>query len=111
MSQLPRKDSLQVEEVKVVGYLLDLEHEDGGSKAKFFRNRGFVPEAWTIFADALRTHGATQPVAVIEKTRHGEKFTVECTISTPDGRNPCILSVWIVSKENPPRLVTAHPNS
>jgi hypothetical protein len=37
-------------------------------------------------------------------------FTVECQIETPDGRHPCILTAWILEGDEPPRLVTAHPN-
>ncbi|MBL9176935.1 MAG: hypothetical protein JNM65_02665 [Verrucomicrobiaceae bacterium] len=108
--QLPQAGALQVEQIKVVEYLLNHDHAEGGPKAKYFRNRGFKPEAWQAMADALRTHGATQPVTETSDTRFGRKFTVECQIETPDGRNPCILTAWIQEGTKPPRLVTAHPN-
>ncbi len=111
MSQLPRPDSLIVEEAKIVGYLLALDHIDGGSKAKFFLARGFSHQAPQEFADALKEHGATQTVTDVVKTRHGRKYVVECTIQNPDRLNPCILAVWITAGEDPPRLVTAHPKS
>ncbi|MGI8438041.1 MAG: DUF6883 domain-containing protein [Chthoniobacterales bacterium] len=111
MSQLPHSTSLIVEEAKIVGYLLDLDHTDGGPKARFFLGRGFSPESWEGFADALKKHGATQTITSEALTRHGRKYVVECVIETPDGLNPCILTVWISSNEDPPRLITAHPNS
>lgn len=92
-------------------YLLNLEHEKGGSKARFFLNRGFTVEHWKILAKAIREHGATQPVTAKEPTRPGEKFGVQCQIVSPDGKNPCILSVWIKEGTKPLRFVTAHPNS
>lgn len=52
----------------------------------------------------------TQPVTETRDTRFGRKFTVECQIQTPDGKNPCILTGWIQEGTKPPRLVTAHPN-
>ena len=107
---LPRTDALMVEANKVTGYLLNLDHEVGGAKAKFFRNRGFKPEAWLDMAEALRQHGATQPVTKSTTTMFGKKFEVQCQILTPDGKNPCILTAWIVEGDKPPRLVTAHPN-
>jgi hypothetical protein len=109
--KLPRNAELIVEQAKVVDYLLNLGHEQGGPKAKFFLNRGFTALAWRDMAEALREHGRTQPVAEESTTRFGRKFTVECEIVTPDGRNPCILTAWIVEGDKPPRLVTAHPNS
>jgi len=109
--RLPQSENLQVPQDKILGYLLDPAHEDGRSKDRFFRKRGFKPEAWEEFADALLKHGATRPVIQEKKIKYGKKFTVECQITTPDGRNPCILSVWIKAGKNAPRLVTAHPNS
>ena len=47
----------------------------------------------------------------IEPTDFGTKYQVECQLETPDEMNPCILSVWIVEDDLPPRLITAHPNS
>ncbi len=39
------------------------------------------------------------------------KYTVRCRIRTPDGRDPRILTVWIVPPgEHEARLVTAYPD-
>ena len=108
--QLPWPDALMVDETKITGYLLNLDHEVGGTKAKFFRNRGFTPEAWPAMAEALRQHGITQPVTKSTTTMFGKKFEVQCQVVTPDGKNPCILTAWIVEGDKPPRLVTAQPN-
>ncbi len=108
--QLPNRETLLVEREKVMNYLLNLDHQDGRSKAKFFLNRGFRREHWEAMATALRNHGMTQRVTEQTETRFGKKFTVECQMQTPDGLNPCILTAWIVEGANPPRLVTAHPN-
>jgi hypothetical protein len=109
-SMLPQAEVLIVEQAKISGYLLDLDHKEGGAKAKFFLKRGFTPNAWEAMAEALREHGRTQPVTETRETRFGRKFTVECQLTTPDGRNPCILTAWIQEGARPPRLVTAHPN-
>lgn len=108
--RLPQAARLQVPEEKILGYLLNPQHKDGAAKDRFFRRRGLRPEAWEEFAAALRQHGATQQVTERIPTKHGAKFVVECHIPTPDGKNPCILSVWIKVGSQPPRLVTAHPN-
>ncbi|MBI4569394.1 MAG: hypothetical protein HY719_13440 [Planctomycetes bacterium] len=107
---LPQAASLVVDEQKVTAYLLNTAHKDGASKASFFVKRGFSLTGWHEFAAALRAHGASHPVTDVEDTEFGRKYTVECEIVTPDGKNPCILTVWIQIGTSPPRLVTAHPN-
>ena len=109
--RIPQPHALIVEESKVVAYLLNPQHKEGASKAKFFRKRGFSPAEWQKFAKALRTHGATREVTATEQTPFGRKYIVECAIATPDKRNPCVLTVWIQKGKLPPRLVTAHPNT
>lgn len=108
--QLPQAAELRIDRSKVQDYLLNLSHKEGGSKARYFLNCGFKRDDWQVMAEALRQHGVTQPVTETSGSRHGKKFTVECQIMTPDGRNPCILTAWIQEGEQPPRLVTAHPN-
>jgi hypothetical protein len=43
--QLPQASALEIEQIKVVDYLLNVEHKQGGPKAKYFRNRGFQTRA------------------------------------------------------------------
>lgn len=111
LTRLPECGSLMVEEGKVVDYLLNLAHPQGGPKARYFRNRGFTGEAWQVMAEAHKQRGATQPVTASATNKHGAKFEVQCQIVTPDGTNPCILTAWIQEGDRPPRLVTAHPNT
>jgi hypothetical protein len=40
--------------------------------------------------------------------RHGLKYEVKCTLRTPDGRDPCLTTIWTVERGRPPRLVTAY---
>jgi hypothetical protein len=109
--KLPKPKRLIVETEKVTGYLLNPDHPIGKAKAKFFKNRGFTTQEVSQFVESLKQHGQTQSVTATETTAHGEKFTVQCQIQTPDGKNPCILTAWIVEGDKPPRLVTAHPNT
>jgi hypothetical protein len=30
------------------------------------------------------------------RSPHGVKYVVECSLETPDRRNPCLRSVWII---------------
>ena len=106
---LPHAGRCHVGREKILGYLLNVTHPQGWGKAQFFQSRGFTRENWTDFADALKRHAIENPVAETTRSPHGIKYLVTCHIETPDGRNPCIRSVWIDEGDQQPRLVTAHP--
>ncbi len=109
-TQLPSSDFAWVEEVKIKSYLLNLEHEQGGSKAKFFLSRGFTADEWKNFHDALITQGKSNPVVKVTTDKFGSRYVVDCNCPTPDKRNPCIRTVWELKEdETRPRLITAHP--
>jgi len=87
------------------------DHPDGAGKANFFLAQGFTPDAWQLFADALRSVAARCPVEKQVDSAHGTKYVVDGELKTPAGKSPIIRTVWIVDqgKENP-RLVTAYPH-
>lgn len=109
--RLPRPDDLVVEPGKLTDYLLCMSHPDGASKARFFEERGFDVGRWKILVNALTEHGRTRDIVEQVSTGFGMKCVVQCTLVTPDGRNPCIRSVWIAERYEAPRLVTAYPYS
>jgi hypothetical protein len=110
MEALPYADVAIVFEAKIVGYLLKLDHEDGGSKARFFLRCGFTPENWCAMADALRDHARENPVVGLDVNPFGRKFEVDGPLRTPSGQRPMVRSVWMIDfGESTPRLVTAFP--
>ena len=113
----PPAAAFHVPPEKLTWYLLDLAHPKGGAgKARFFRAFGFMPEGWKQFAEALRAHGAGRTLAEVEAVAvpalepPTQTWVVECALTTPDGRNPCVRSVWRLQGGQPPRLVTAYPH-
>jgi hypothetical protein len=107
---LPNKEDSHVEDTKIKGYLLNLEHKDGGPKANFFFRFGFSLEDIEPFRRSLLNHAINREVETLTEDEYGEIYTLVCEIETPDFRNPCITSVWIINKgEERPRLVTAYP--
>lgn len=108
--KLPNSISAWVEEKKVLKYLLDLSHAEGGPKAKFFQARGFTEADWEGLADALRHHARHNEVSRKKVTEFATNYSLDCQVPTPDQSNPCIRTVWEIRPEDPrPRLVTAHP--
>ncbi len=97
-----------MEERRVREYLLNPDHAGGGPKARFFVARGFELDAWDLLRDALIIQGRVNQVTRSIETQWGTRHTVECRCPTPDGRNPCIRTVWQM-EDDAPRLLTAIP--
>lgn len=107
---LPNAKQLQVDREKILDYLLSSSHPDGRAKAEFFRRFGFRRELWEVLAEALRGHGMAHPITKTVESPHGTRYSVEGKIESPDRRNPCVRSVWMLETgTTTPRLITAFP--
>jgi filamentous hemagglutinin len=99
-----------VEIAKVEAYLLNQDHPTGRAKAAFFARFGYDSTDPVAFAVALDRHGATRPILRTSANAYGIKYEVRCGLETPDGRNPCIVTVWLQrERESACRLITAYP--
>src|SRR5689334_19176905 len=108
--KLPNSDQSFIADEKVENYLLNVYHNDGRSKAKFFLNRGFSLENIEIFKNALMLHSREREVTEKVCSEYGEKFTLKCEIETPDLKNPCIVSVWTINEgEKTPQACNGLP--
>ncbi len=111
MSQLPRVANAILDNRKITQYLLNTAHPTGAAKARFFISLGFPPGNWAELKSALLNHPRNNPVTSQARSSFGQKFEVSCSLVTPDGRNPCIISVWIIEPpDRSPRFITAYPN-
>jgi len=111
MSQLPRVANATLADAKITRYLLNPAHPTGAAKARFFVLFGFSLGNWRELKSALLEHPHHHPITDRTSSPFGETFEVSCSLVTPDGRNPCIISVWIIEPPNPnPRFITAYPN-
>lgn len=110
MAKLPNYQQAQVPQPKITSYLLAINHSDGRGKALFFTAHGFSLDNWQVLAVALCRHAADQDLAAEEASPFGMRYIIEGIISTPDGRNPHIRSIWFIETgEETPRFVTAYP--
>lgn len=95
---------------KIIHYLLELTHPDGGSKARFFLGHGFRIEEPKTFADALFDHVSSHPVFSVRHTRWGAQIAVAGPMAMPDGTVRKILSVWLHQESGDGTFVTAYPH-
>lgn len=107
--RLPNASVVHVERSKILEYLLNEDHPEGGSEAHFFRQFGFRRGRWKQFAEALRNHALEHEVRHRTESDYGTRYVIEGVLYTPDGRNPLVRTVWIVDDDaTAPRLVTAY---
>ncbi len=109
--KLPHHENAYVPEAKIVKYLLNVEHKQGGrEKAAFFMRFGFTIEAWQVLADALLAHAAAHEVASSSEKPGVTNYAIEGMLNTPDGRQPVVRTVWALEAgSQAPRFVTAYP--
>ena len=79
---------------KIVEYLLNVDHVEGGSKAAYFIARGFSVKEPTPFIEALLEHGGAKHLVSTTRSEFGTKYVCEGPVLTPDGVNPRVRSVW-----------------
>lgn len=107
---MPNRNTSNVEDQKITGYLLNPNHKDGAPKEKFFTMHGFSLEEIEVFRTALINHAINRVVAEQMTSPYGKKYILVCEVETPDKRNPCIKSIWIINQgEENPRLISAYP--
>ena len=108
--KMPNNTQAIIEASKISDYLLSDTHEEGKSKSAFFKRFGFDEIIPSIFEAALKNHAREREIENKTETPFGEKFQLKCDINTPDGRNPCIVTVWILENDKQrPKLITAFP--
>lgn len=95
---------------KVTEYLLNVDHPDGGSKAKFFLAQGYSVERPEELARALIEHACDRNFRHLAIRTYGTHAIFEGAILTPRGTKPRIRTVW--QKLSPAAwlaFVTAYP--
>lgn len=107
---MPNNDQSIVADNKITDYLLSETHEIGKHKAYFFKHFGFDISDIETFRNSLIQHSIERDIEQTKSSAYGNKYELKCEIKTPDERNPCIVSVWIVENgQEEPKLVTAYP--
>ena len=94
---------------KIGLYLLNIHHEDGGSKAEFFLSRGFTIDDALSLIRVLLEHPTPDNFARVVQNGYVTKYVFEGPMSMPDGGSPQIRSVWkLIENGLMMSLVTAY---
>lgn len=107
---IPRSEDAFVPVDKCTGYLLNANHPEGGSKARWFESIGYrLDDPLRLETDLLELVRHSDDFA-IEQSSFGVKYEVRGTITSPQGVPANIVTVWIQEPGTQgPRLVTAVP--
>jgi hypothetical protein len=107
---MPGREDAIVEDTKISGYLLNLQHPDGKSKANFFLKAGFSLDRIDEFKAFLLNHAMMHQVAKAEQTKFGTKYMIEGEVEMPDSFRFHLRTVWMVTiNSEQPKLITAYP--
>ena len=108
--KLPNVKNAIVEKAKIMDYLLNMEHQLGGSKARFFKEFGFGMDDWEAFKKAIMEVALENDIISEKRSPFGLRFEVDGVLNTPSGLKPRIRTVWQQDHgANAPRLITAYP--
>lgn len=108
--KIPNIERAVISDAKISDYILNSDHTDGWSKARFFESFGFEKSGVNVFKEALHELIRENDVTESIDTQFGVKFVVEGQIISPDGRNPIVKSIWIIQNgEDFPKFVTVYP--
>ena len=107
---IPEADTAFVPHEKLSDYLLNDQHPVGASKAKWFRSLGYDPANVGVLEQDLLRMVQTSADYDEKSSLFGTKYVVSGKISTPNGVDANVTTVWIVEPtDKRPRLVTAYP--
>lgn len=99
----------EIAQAKLSDYLLDPSHPRGGPKARFLVRHGFARAYPSELEKSLRRHvvGSRRRE---DPNAFGIFLVFEGPLTTPDGRNPRMRTVWQVETgSDVAQFVTAYP--
>jgi hypothetical protein len=109
--RLPAAEHAVITTEKLVEYLLNLDHPDGGPKARFLLLAGFSAENPEQFEEALRQQHLTREANPGKPSPFGDKYEIVGPLEGPMGA-VMARSVWIIRQgETTPRLITVIPEN
>ncbi|MGK7899511.1 MAG: DUF6883 domain-containing protein [Xenococcus sp. (in: cyanobacteria)] len=107
--KLPNPEKAIIDNQKLEGYCLNLNHADGKHKARVFKsalnlNVNNVDELKAALIKSVKNNDAIPAT----RNQYGQKYIIDFTLTRGE-RTAIIHSVWIVkNQENFPRLVTCY---
>ena len=108
--ELPNSDRAITAREKLVNYLLNIEHERGGSKAKLLIECGYSNHNWQQLGNDIRSAHLSSDVREVKEVAYGIRYIIIAPLMTPSGRQLYVKTIWQIDKGTDiPRLITLLP--
>jgi hypothetical protein len=108
--RIPKSEQAIIEPAKIIRYLLDVDHPQGGSKARLLIALGYSTSRWRQLEIDLRTCHLTEDFAETTHTPWGVRYEIVAPITGPVGDTVLFRSVWQIDLgTDAPRLITMYP--
>ena len=107
--KLPNPDLAVIDDRKLAGYSLNLDHDEGKQKAPVFKaaldmDVSHLEELKQALCSALENYDAVSGA----RNAYGQKYVIDFPL-THENKTAIINSIWIVKdNENFPRLITCY---
>lgn len=109
-SSLQFNCEVEIDPRKFTDYLLNLEHEHGKSKAKFFAEVLHIyRDDYRFIIDQIRQVVKHSLIYKIKNSVHGISHGAIINIIGRNGRSAFIETCWLLNTGNIPRFITAYP--
>jgi hypothetical protein len=108
--RVPNADRAIIAADKLAGYLLNVSHKRGSSKARLLLTFGYRPDNPHSLESDLRAQHLSLDVTRTHAHAYGVVYEIEGPIKTPGGRSVRFCSVWQVDTgTDVPRFITMYP--
>lgn len=101
---------VQIMDAKIIDYLLNPEHPDGGSKARFFLSHNCSISNFNKLKNIISAHLTQSTKIRTENSQYGIKLIAEGDIILPDSFKTNMISVWMLNEDRKIiKFVTCYP--
>ncbi len=108
--RIPNADNAVIDSDKITRYLLDVDHPDGGSKARLLVSLGYRTANWHQLDSDLRAAHLSEDFVATTNTPWGTRYEIVGPITGPAGDTIMFRSIWQIDLgTNVPRLITMYP--
>jgi hypothetical protein len=107
--QLPNGERALIDPLKLTGYSLDPEHDEGRHKAHLFETLlGISRQNVELLLRAVEKAAVTEEAVTGKLDEYGQRYVVDSVFTGPGG-TATLRTAWIIrSSEDFPRLVTCY---
>ncbi len=110
LGKVPNADQAVIAQDKLCHYLLNIDHERGGSKARLLVAMGYSLDQWQRLEADLRAQHLIVDVDRIVDSDYGPRYEIVAALVGPAGRSVVFRSVWQIDTGSVvPRLITMYP--